>query len=83
MTQEIINRAVDEIITVSEEEMVVAIRLLLFHTHNLAEGAGAASLAAALKLRAQLAGKRVAVILSGGNIDTATLRRVLKEKSSE
>jgi threonine dehydratase len=83
MTQEIINRAVDEIITVSEEEMVVAIRLLLFHTHNLAEGAGAASLAAALKLRAQLAGKRVAVILSGGNIDTGTLRRVLKEKSSE
>jgi len=44
----------------------------------LAEGAGAASLAAALKLRVQLAGKRVAVILSGGNIDAATLRRVLQ-----
>jgi len=80
MTQAIINRAVDEIVTVSEEEMAVAIRLLLFHTHNLAEGAGAASLAVALKLRAQLAGKRIAVILSGGNIDAATLRRVLSNE---
>jgi len=81
MTQEIINRAVDEIVTVSEEEMAAAIRLLLFHTHNLAEGAGAAALAAALQLSAQLAGKRVAIILSGGNIDAATLRRVLSNES--
>ena len=78
MTQGIINRAVDEIVTVSEEEMAAAIRLLLFHTHNLAEGAGAAALAAALQLSAQLAGKRVAIILSGGNIDAATLKRVLR-----
>jgi threonine dehydratase len=60
--------------------MAAAIRLLLFHTHNLAEGAGAAALAAALRLRAQLAGKRVAIVLSGGNIDAATLRWVLQEK---
>jgi threonine dehydratase len=80
LTQEIINRAVDEIVTVSETEMAAAIRHLLFHTHNLAEGAGAAALAAALQLRARLAGKRVAVILSGGNIDTQTLRRVLQEE---
>ena len=80
MTQAIINRLVDNIVTVSEEEIAVAIRLLLFHTHNLAEGAGAASLAAALQLRSQLAGKRVVLILSGGNIDTATLRWVLQEK---
>jgi threonine dehydratase len=77
MTQNLINQKVDEIVTVSEEEMASAIRLLLFHTHNLAEGAGAASLAAAVKLRAQLTGQRVAIILSGGNIDAATLRRVL------
>jgi threonine dehydratase len=77
MTQGLINQKVDEIVTVSEEEMASAIRLLLFHTHNLAEGAGAASLAAAVKLRAQLTGQRVAIILSGGNIDAATLRRVL------
>ena len=79
MTQNLINQKVDEIVTVSEEEMVSAIRLLLFHTHNLAEGAGAASLAAAVKLHAQLTGQRVAIILSGGNIDAATLRRVLAE----
>jgi threonine dehydratase len=78
MTQEIINRAVDEIVTVSEAEMAAAIRHLLFHTHNLAEGAGAAALAAALQLRTRLAGKRVAIILSGGNIDAVTLRRVLQ-----
>src|SRR5262245_3621285 len=80
MTQTLINRLVDEIITVSEAEMAAAIRLLLFHTHNLAEGAGAASLAAALKLRDQLRGKRVALVLSGGNIDAATLRWVLQEE---
>ncbi len=79
MTQAIINRLVDDIVTVSEEEMAAAIRLLLFHTHNLAEGAGAASLAAALKLRSQLSGKRVVIVLSGGNIDTATLKWVLQE----
>jgi threonine dehydratase len=80
MTQNIINQKVDDVVTVSEEDIAHAIRLLLFHTHNLAEGAGAASLAAALKLRTKLAGKRVAIILSGGNIDAATLRRVLNEK---
>src|SRR5205809_7567174 len=80
MTQALINQKVDEIVTVSEEEMAQAIRLLLFHTHNLAEGAGAASLAAALKLRVQLAGQRVAIILSGGNIDAATLQRVVNEE---
>ena len=79
LTQAVINRSVDEIVTVSEAEMAAAIRLLLFHTHNLAEGAGAASLAAALKLRTQLAGKRVVIVLSGGNIDAATLRWVLQE----
>ncbi len=80
MTQAIINRAVDEIVTVSEAEIAAAIRLLLLHTHNLAEGAGAAALAAALKLRSQIGGKRVALILSGGNLDMATLRRVLQEE---
>ena len=69
------------IVTVTEEEIAAAIRLLLFHTHNLAEGAGAAPLAAAIQLRSHLAGKRVVMILSGGNIDAATLRWVLQEKS--
>jgi threonine dehydratase len=78
MTQTIINRSVDEVVTVSEEAIAEAIRLLLFHTHNLAEGAGAASLAAALQLRTRFAGKRVVIVLSGGNLDAATLKQVLQ-----
>ena len=57
-----------------------AIRLLLRTTHNLAEGAGAAGLAGLLRLRETLSGKKVAVIVSGGNIDAATLRRVLQNE---
>jgi len=53
------------------------VRMLIRTTHNLAEGAGAAGLAGLVALREQLAGKTVAVVLSGSNIDAATLRRVL------
>ncbi len=63
--------------TLSEEELADGIRLALRATHNLAEGAGAAPLAAAMKLRDRLAGKTVVCVMSGGNIDAATLRRVL------
>jgi threonine dehydratase len=64
-------------VAVSDAELAGAIRLLLSATHNLAEGAGAAGLAGLLRLRAELAGKTVAIVLSGANIDAATLRRVL------
>lgn len=64
-------------VTVSEAAIAEAIRLLLRATHNLAEGAGAAGLAGLGVLRSQLAGKTVAVILSGSNLDAATLRRVM------
>ncbi len=64
-------------VKVSELALASAIRMLLRTTHNLAEGAGAAGLAGLIALRDQLAGKSVAVVLSGSNIDTATLRRVL------
>ncbi len=77
MTLGILRALVHEMVLVSEDEIREAIRLLLRETHNLAEGAGAASLAAACKLRADLAGKRVVLILSGGNIDAGTLRRIL------
>ena len=66
-----------DFITIDEDEIAAAIRLLLSTTHNLAEGAGAAGLAGLLRLAPRLAGKRVVVYLSGGNIDAATLRRVL------
>jgi len=67
-------------VTASEAEFAAAIRILIRVTHNLAEGAGAAGLAGLLKLRAQLAGKTVAIVLSGSNIDTPTLRRVLTDE---
>ena len=53
------------------------VRLALRTTHNLAEGAGAASLAAAVKLKEQLRGRTVVCVMSGGNIDQRTLARVL------
>jgi threonine dehydratase len=58
-------------------------RILFADTHNLAEGAGAAALAAALKERDRLAGKRIAVVQSGGNIDRALFAEVLAESSTE
>jgi len=64
-------------VTVSEAEIADALRLLLRATHNLAEGAGAAGLAGLIRLRDTLAGRSVAVVLSGSNIDASTLRRVL------
>ena len=77
MTLDIMRRYVHDIVLVSDDELREAIRLILRTTHNLAEGAGAASTAAALKLRTQLAGKTVVGILSGGNLDLATLRAIL------
>jgi threonine dehydratase len=52
-------------------------------THNLAEGAGAAPLAALLKQRSVSAGKRVALILCGGNIDMAVLSHILRGQTPE
>jgi threonine dehydratase len=66
-----------DFVTVSETEIAEALRLGLRTTHNLIEGAGAAGLAGLCKLGPRLAGKTVAVIFSGGNIDAATLRAVL------
>jgi threonine dehydratase len=77
LTFGILERELDDIITLSEAELEEGVRLALRATHNLAEGAGAASLAAAVKLRDQLAGKKVVCVMSGGNIDAATLKRVL------
>ncbi len=65
---------------VSEGEIAAAVRLLLRGTHNLAEGAGAAGLAGLLQLRPELRGRKVGIILSGGNIDEPTLRGVLNRE---
>jgi threonine dehydratase len=76
---DIILRGAARIVTVSEAEIRRAMRILFTDTHNVAEGAGAAPLAAALQERDRLVGKRVAVIQSGGNIDRALFAEVLAE----
>jgi threonine dehydratase len=73
----ILKQELNEIVSLTEEELAEGVRLALRATHNLAEGAGAASLIAAVKLRDRLEGKKVVCVMSGGNIDRATLTRVL------
>jgi threonine dehydratase len=80
---DIIRRGAARILTVSEAEMRRAMRILFSDTHNIAEGAGAAALAAALQERDRLAGKQVAVIQSGGNIDRTLFAEVLAEDDKE
>jgi threonine dehydratase len=80
---EIIRRGAARIVTVSDAEMRRAMRILFTDTHNVSEGAGAAAFAAALKERDRLAGKRVAVVQSGGNIDRALFAEVLAEEADE
>jgi threonine dehydratase len=65
----IIRKGASRIVQVTDDEVAIAIRAYWTDTHNLAEGAGAAPLAAALQERTKLRGKRVGLILSGGNID--------------
>jgi threonine dehydratase len=69
-------RGLDDFILVSDEAMDDAIRLMLQHTHNLAEHAGAAALAGALTKRGQIAGKRVVLVQSGGNLASRDLKRI-------
>jgi threonine dehydratase len=77
LSQAILRRDLDDFVLVSELEIRSAMRLMIEKTRNLIEAAGAAPLAAALKLRARLQGKRVALIATGGNATPATLAEVL------
>ena len=71
-------RDLDDFMLVSEEEICAAIRCYAQTIHQLAEGAGAATLAAAMKMKDSLAGKRVGMVLTGGNIDNAALMQALQ-----
>src|SRR5215510_9635670 len=73
----IIKRGAARILQLSEDDIAQAVRCYFQDTHNIAEGAGAAPLAGLMQERARMAGKRVAVILSGGNIDASVYRRIL------
>jgi threonine dehydratase len=74
----IVKAGAARVVTVSEDEIAEAIRIYYTTTHNLAEGAGAAPLAALLKERARCAGRRAGLVLSGGNIDMPLLAQVLR-----
>jgi threonine dehydratase len=78
-TLDIILKGVDEIVLVSDDEIKAAIRLLWRTTHNLAEGAGAASTAATMKLHEQLVGKTIINVMCGGNLDSQTVREIYSE----
>jgi threonine dehydratase len=73
----IVKAGAARVVTVSEDEIAEAMRVYYTTTHNLAEGAGAAPLAALLKEKARYAGKRAGLILSGGNIDMPVFAKVL------
>ena len=77
LTFETLRAGLEDFITVTDAELAQAIRLILATAHQLVEGSGALGIAGALKLRDKLAGKRVGVVFSGANLDTAVLRRIL------
>ncbi len=76
---EIILRHAERVVTVGEDEIEAAIRHYFTDTHNVAEGAGAAPLAALLRERDQMRGKRIGLVLSGCNIERALFARILSE----
>ncbi|HSB25545.1 MAG TPA: threonine dehydratase [Burkholderiaceae bacterium] len=75
---QILQRGLSQVVQVSDASIATAMRLLFECTHQVAEGAGAAALAAAMQLP-RLRGRRVALILSGGNVDRDVYARVLQE----
>jgi len=75
----IIKRGASRIVTVDDSEIRSAVRCLFSDTHNAAEGAGAAPLAALLQERDRMRGRRVALILSGGNVDREVFAQILAE----
>jgi threonine dehydratase len=77
LTQEILRKGLDDFVLVSDEEIKKAILLLIEKTHNLVEAAGAAPLAALIKSREKLKGKKVVLVMSGGNITPAQLEEIL------
>jgi threonine dehydratase len=77
-TLPLVQKYVDDIVTVDEEEIANAILLLLEREKTLAEGAGAAALAALLNRKVQCTGKKVALLVGGGNIDVTLLARIME-----
>ncbi len=81
-TQAIMRELMDDFILVSEEELDRAVILHLENSHNLTEHAGAASLAGALQIKEKLTGKKIALVMSGGNITVDQLQDLLNRYRS-
>ena len=77
----ILREKLDDLVLVSDQEMRQAIKTILQTTGQIAELSGAASTAAAFRIKGQLAGRRVVLILSGGNIEPEHLARILLEQA--
>ncbi len=77
-TLPLVQKYVDDIVTVDEEEIANAVLLLLEREKTLAEGAGAAAIAALVNHKVQLTGKKIAVLVCGGNIDVTLLARIME-----
>lgn len=77
LPQAILRRDLDDFVLVSDDDLRSAMKLLIEHTRNLVEAAGAAALAGAIKVRERLQGKRVALIVSGGNITLVALKELI------
>ncbi len=76
----VLRRELDDVVQVSDDEVEEAMRAYFTDTHNIAEGAGAAAFAALMKERTRWAGRRIGVVLSGGNVDREVFARVLSAK---
>jgi len=74
----IMRDAINDVVLLSEEEILEGVRMALTTTHNLAECAGAVALMAAYKIKDRLAGKKVAMIMSGGNMNMEILKQALQ-----
>jgi threonine dehydratase len=83
LPQQILWQSLDDFLLVSEEEIMRAMVWMIERAHTLAEGAGAASLAAAYRMREELKGKKVGNICSGGNTSLEHLRLALAQQSQE
>ncbi|MBP0596712.1 threonine dehydratase [Herbaspirillum sp. LeCh32-8] len=77
----VLRAEVDEVIAVTDDEVMDAMKLFFIATHNVAEGAGACALAAALQMGGKLRGRKIGVTLSGGNVDHDVFARVLARPS--
>jgi threonine dehydratase len=77
LTFAILKEMLDDIVVLDEPELEEGVRAAMRYTHNLAEGSGAAPLAAAKKYGRKLVGKRIGCVMSGGNIDLKTLGRIM------